>query len=402
MSTKIWTKDFIMLSLANFFLFASFFILLSSLPLFMVAELHAKEKQVGLIIGVFTVASVIMRPYAGMMLDQLGRRKVVLYSLALFVLASAGYFLVSTLVLLLLLRLIHGGAFGISTTALGTVAVDLVPAQRRGEGLGYYGTFNMLAMVAGPATGLLIIQKLSSGWLFFICFALAVTGLLCSMSVRYPQQGAKREVAGRFSLSDWKKMIEPAAFPYSIPLVGLAVVFGGIVSFISLYASELGDPNLAGGFYFVYALALVSSRIISGKVFDQRGSDLVVYPGILCYVAGLICLGLAHHSGLFYLAGALIGIGYGGIQPCLQALVIQCVPAQCRGAATATFFIAIDAGIGLGSFLLGFVVNWLGYRGMFLSTILFVLVSCFLYWKARRNEMRECGDLSQTAKKFGI
>jgi MFS family permease len=385
MSTRIWSKDFILLSLSNLFLFSSFFILLSSLPLFMVGELHARKEQVGLIIGIFTVAAVAMRPYAGMMLDQLERRKVVLFSMCLFVLATAGYFLVSTLVLLLVLRFIHGAAFGLSTTALGTVAVDLVPAERRGEGLGYFGTFNMLAMVIGPALGLIIIQKLSSGWLFFICFALAVIGLLFTTAIRYPR-GSERSGNFKFKLSDWGKMIEPRALPYSLPLVGLAVVFGGIVSFISLYAVELGDSNLAGGFYFVYALALIVSRIVSGKLFDHKGSDVVVYPGIFCYIAGLTCLGWADGHILFYLAGALIGMGYGSIQPCLQALIIQHVPEHRRGAATATFFIAIDTGIGLGSFLLGFVVDWLGYRGMFLSTIAVVLISCILYWKARRHE----------------
>lgn len=385
MSNKIWTKDFILLSFTNFCMFASFFFLLSSLPLFMVEELHAKEEQVGLIISVFTVAVVLMRPYAGMMLDQLGRRKVVLFSLVFFILATAGYFVVSSLLLLLILRIIHGAAFGISTTALGTVAADLVPAERRGEGLGYFGTLNMLAMVIGPALGLFVIQQYSSGWLFFICFLLVVIGWLLALFIRYPETGQARKA---FRLSDWKMMIEPRAIPYSLPLIGLAVVFGGIVAFIPLYAAELGNANLAGGYYFVYALALVVARVISGKLFDQKGSDIVVYPGIIFYIAGLSCLGFAHGSVLFYLAGALIGFGYGSIQPSLQALVIQSVPEHRRGAATATFFIAVDVGIGLGAFLLGFVANWLGYRGMFLSTMLFVLISCMLYWKARRDAMK--------------
>ncbi|TCS96668.1 MFS transporter [Hazenella coriacea] len=384
---KIWTKDFILLSLANFFLFGSFFLLLSSLPLFAVQQLQAREEQVGLIIGIFTIAAIIVRPYAGLFLDQWGRRKVVVLSLLFFVIATVGYFSAFSLFILLILRLLHGAAFGISTTALGTVAADIVPAERRGEGLGYFGTFNMLAMVVGPAIGLYIIHQSSSHWLFFICLILALMGLGFVMVIRYPQS-EQSPTQVRFRLSDWKKMIEPKAIPYSLPLVGLGVVFGGIVSFISLYATTLGDPNLAGGFYFVYAIALIAARILAGKLFDQRGSDLVVYPGILAYVLGLSCLGVAQGPILFYLAAAFIGFGYGSIQPSLQALVIESVPKQRRGAATATFFIAIDLGIGLGSLLLGFVATWIGYPWMYISTILFVLLSCMTYWRARRAELK--------------
>jgi MFS family permease len=320
--------------------------------------------------------------------------------MGLFVVVTAGYFAVSMLILLLLLRLVHGATFGVSTTALGTVAADLVPAERRGEGLGYFGTFNMLAMVIGPALGLIIVQHFSFYWLFMICFVCALVGWLLALPIRYPIATSERKETMKFSISDLKKMIEPRAFPYSFPLVGLAVVFGGIVSFISLYAAEVEDASLAGGFYFFYALALVAARIVSGKLFDQKGSDIVVYPGILAYVIGLSCLGLAHDSVMFYLAGSLIGLGYGSIQPCMQALVIQQVPEHRRGAATATFFVAIDVGIGLGSFLLGFVANWFGYRGMYLSTIAFVIISCMLYWKARRDEIREVNNLDQSTRKI--
>jgi MFS family permease len=386
-----------LLSLSNFFLFTSFFLLLSALPLFAMRELHAREEQVGLIIGMFTVAAILLRPYAGMMLDRWGRRSVVLFSLFFFVMAVAGYFGVVSIAILFLLRLFHGATFGVTTTALGTVAADLVPDSRRGEGLGYFGMFNMLAMVMGPALGLMLIQHLSAGWLFGICLLLALVAWGLALGIRYPEP--KKEGAV-FRWSDWNKMIEKRAFPYSLPIVWLAVVFGGLVSFIPLYAQELGSADYASSFYMVYALALALARVIAGKAFDRKGPDVVVYPALFAYVAGLLCLGMAHGPLLFVVAGALIGIGYGSVQPCMQALVIREMPEERRGAATATFYIAVDAGIGLGSFLLGFPVVWWGYRGMFLALNLFVLLAGVLYTRVRlKGRMREHRPTRATERK---
>jgi MFS family permease len=401
MSDKIWTRDFLLLSLSNFLMFLSFFFLLSALPLYMVNELKAREEQVGLLIGMFTVAAVIVRPYAGMMLDKLGRRRVILVSMALFSLATAGYLLAGSVLMLLLLRLFHGAAFGVSTTAQGTLAADLVPASRRGEGLGYFGTFTVLAMVIGPALGLTVSRKMSFESLFTVSLLFSLVSWGTAALIRYPRQQEESLASLRFRLSDWLKMIEPRAFPYSLPLVGLAVVFGGIVSFIPLYSETLGGAELAGGFYVAYALALVGARVVSGKVFDRRGPDLVVYPGILSYVVGLSLLAATHGPVLLYLAGAFIGAGYGSIQPCLQALVIRDAPESRRGAATATFFIAVDVGIGLGSFFLGFVAGSIGYRGMFAFVILFVLLSGLLYLRARRKEERTVSEMKKVAEKLG-
>jgi MFS family permease len=109
---------------------------------------------------------------------------------------------------------------------------------------------------------------------------------------------------------------------------------------------------------------------------------------------------MAHGPLLFVVAGALIGIGYGSVQPCMQALVIREMPEERRGAATATFYIAVDAGIGLGSFLLGFPVVWWGYRGMFLALNLFVLLAGVLYTRVRlKGRMREHRPTRATERK---
>lgn len=386
MEKRIWTRDFLFLCLANLFMFASFFLLMSSLPLFVVNDLHGKESDVGLIIGLFTVSAVLIRPYAGMFLDRLGRRKMMLASLVLFAFATAGYFLVSSVFLLLLLRLFHGAAFGLATTSAGTVATDIVPPERRGEGLGYYGTFNMLAMVVGPALGLMIIQKYSANMLFIMSTSVAIIALVLAYIIRYREIDSSPQMKMRFS--DWIKMIEPKAIPYSIPVIGTGVVYGGLVSFISLYAVEIGEASWAGSFFISFAITLVVSRAWAGKIFDRKGANLVIYPSLILFIIGLLLVSTAESQLVFNLAAACIGFGYGSTQPCLQALSIQGISDERRGAATATFYIFVDAGIGLGSFILGGLAGMIGYRSMYLFTIVFIVFSMISYFWAKKRETK--------------
>ncbi len=388
MKERLWTRDFLLLCVVNFFMFSGFFVLLPTLPIFVVEALGGREDQVGLIIGIFTVAAVLARPASGVWLDLWGRRRVMIWSLALFVMASSAYLAAFSLIFLLLLRFFHGAAFGMSTTAAATVVADRVPSSRRGEGLGIFGTSTMLAMTVGPALGMALLRHGSYSLLFLVGAGLAVLAFLLSFPIRYPVAEAppEEEVRG------FKRWIEVRAVPYSVSLVGPAIVYGGVVSFISLYAIELGNPQMAGGYFVVYALALVLSRVVSGKIYDRRGPDYAVLPGFLLYLLGLLALGFAGGPVLFYAGAGLIGFGYGAIQPSVQALVIGAVPAKRRGAATATYFIAMDAGIGLGSFILGLVAGWWGYRSIFLAGSLFVLASMAVYRWARGISRKEEGE----------
>lgn len=390
MKQKIWTSDFLKLCLANFFMFTSFFLLISALPLYVVNDLHGKESEVGLIISLFTVSSVLMRPYAGMLVDQLGRRKIVILAFILFVFSALGYFLAATVAGLLLLRLLHGVAFGLATTAAGTVATDLIPGERRGEGLGYFGMFNMIAMVMGPALGLYLIQEYSSYSLFFVSTITAIIALGLAYFVRYPEIQTKKHT--RIRLSDWSKMIEPKAIPFSIPVLGTGVVYGGLVSFVSLYAKEQGNANWAAGFFMFFAGALVVSRAWAGKWADLKGVDFVFYPSMLFYVVGTLLLVMAQNQLAFVLSAVLIGFGYGATQPCLQAQSVRYVSAERRGTATATFYVFVDAGIGIGAFVLGWVAGLVGYRAMYLTTLLFIAFSIGAYIWARRKESSHPGD----------
>src|SRR5690625_1814337 len=142
---KIWTRDFILICIANFFIFLGFQMTLPTLPLF-VKELGGSDQSIGWIVGIFTFSALIFRPYAGKLLETKGRKFVYMFGLAVFAVTVGAFAVVTTIIFLLIIRFIQGIGFGFSSTATGTIATDLIPPKRRGEGMGYFGLSGNLAL----------------------------------------------------------------------------------------------------------------------------------------------------------------------------------------------------------------------------------------------------------------
>ena len=165
---RLWTKDFLMVSLSNFLLFISFYILMVTLAVYSIDKFHASQSEAGLASSIFVLGAVMVRPIAGKMIDKIGKKKLLMIGLVLFLVMMLLYFPVNSLPLMLLIRFIHGFAFGIGSTATGTIAADIIPASRRGEGLGYFATSMNLAMAVGPFLGLLISQNFDQVMIFVV------------------------------------------------------------------------------------------------------------------------------------------------------------------------------------------------------------------------------------------
>lgn len=380
-------------------MFASFYMLLPTLPIFVVKVLQGSVDQVGLIIGFFSTAQIFSRPLAGRWLDSVGRKKIFLWSRLLFLLVMICYLGMTGLFLFFALRFLHGFSFGMATTASGTMVADIIPDKRRAEGLGYYSGFASLAMILGPTLGLWTMQLANFSTMFILCSILAGLSVLLGSLIHYPEPTVQNTPSKPFS---WQRFIEPKAIPISIISLLLFSLYGGIVSFISLYAQELGMATLAGYFFSVYSLSLLVSRPITGKISDRYGANYVIYPGFIICISGVLLLSQANSMVLFLFAGLWIGLGFGAIQPSLHAMVIQSIPTERRGAATATYFISADIGIAAGAFVLGYIAHAIGYRGMFLSTSLFVVLGLLWYWVYTLNGSKKVRDKVETPEKASV
>ncbi|MBD2867259.1 MFS transporter [Paenibacillus arenilitoris] len=365
---RLWSKSFIQMTLGMLVLFTGFYLLLPTLPLF-IADMGGTESQVGLAAGAFTLTAVVLRPFVGGLLDRYGRRPFMIGGLLLFILSMGLYNWVSTVAVLLALRVLHGVGWALSTTAVSTAVTDIVPVSRRGEGMGWFGMAMTVAMAIGPTLGIWVLGDGAFHGLFWLATGLSIAALLLVFTTSLPTQ--PKSSSGKIVL------FEKSVLPLAVSLFFLSVAYGGITTFVPLFGNSIGvNP---GTFFLVYALALTLARPIAGKLSDRFGEASIILPGLVVTVISLVVLGFSEGLAGVAAAAALYGIGFGSAQPALQAANLRLAPHDKRGVASASFMTAFDLGIGLGSILLGWVSQYAGYETLFIVCAGSVLVSAMVF-----------------------
>lgn len=378
----LWTKDFLLIFTANLLVFISFYCLLPTLPLFVTDYLGSDVSAVGYIFGFFALAAVIARPLAGFAVDTTGRKIVLFISLFLLVAAIAIYNFATTVLLLFSIRMIHGLCWGFATTAAGTVATDIVPAARRGEGIGYYGLSNTFAMAAGPALGLVIVSHTSFTVLFTGSSLLAAAALVCVLAITYKETAAKETAAARTQqLVEIRlaTLFETRVLIYAVITFFIAILYSSIISFVTLLGKELGIAN-PGSYFLAYASTLILSRPYAGKALDSSGPKTIMAIGFAALALSFILLFFTSSYFGFVASGLCLGVGFGIVQPTTLALAINRVEPLRRGAANGTIFTAFDLGVGLGSILLGLLSEYAGLATMYLICALLVIIPLVLFY----------------------
>lgn len=370
---KIWTKDFVLVCLANFFIFLGFQMTLPTLPLF-IKELGGSDQLIGVIVGVFTFSALLFRPYAGHALETKGRQFVYMLGLSIFVLSVGSFAFITSIGFLILMRIVQGIGWGFSTTATGTIATDLIPPRRRGEGMGYFGLSGNLALAFGPALGLTLAGVISFTSLFLICAGSGLVAVCLSSVIRYKkvEQSPHKSTTVKFDVFE-KTAVQPALLLFFI-----TVTFGGIASFLPLYAAQ----KQVGGietYFLVYAIFLLISRTFAGRIYDEKGHIYVFPPGVILIFIAMLLLAWLPNSFVLLFAAGLYGLGFGSVQPALQAWAVDKAPGNRKGMANATFFSFFDLGVGFGALTFGQLAFHLGYGAIYIASACSILVSLMLY-----------------------
>ncbi|MFS0820581.1 MFS transporter [Bacillus sp. 1P02SD] len=377
---KLWTKDFIIVSSINFFLTFIFYLLVVIIAVYAVDEYGASTSQAGLVTGIFIVGTLIGRLFIGRYIDLIGRKKTLFIGLILFIITTFLYFVHAGITFLLINRFIHGITLGIASTATGTIVAQIIPPKRRGEGIGYFSMSATLATAIGPFIGLFMSQHTSYPVIFGLCLGIGVIGLLTSFILYVPPientTNQNQEQKG-FRVANY---VEPKALPIAFVTFAISLCYASVLSFINFYAIEIDLVTAASFFFLVYSIAVLVSRPFTGRLMDIKGANYVMYPAFIILAIGMFLLSIAHNSVTLLISGALIGLGFGNMQSCTQAVAIKLTPAHRMGLATSTFYIFLDAGLGFGPYLLGFLVPITGYSKLYSILSMVALVSIFLYF----------------------
>ena len=383
---RLFTRDYIFVCIAAFMMSFSFFILVPTLPMYLKDTFGISPALVGVVLSCYVIAVLSIRPMTGFIADTLPRKKVYIVSYAIFVASFLGYFFITkTLALFILLRVLHGFSFGMLTTAGNTLVIDVMPSSRRGEGLGYYGVTNNLAMAFGPMVGLFVISSGNYTLLFLTSLITGTVGLVLGALVRAPRMKIEKT---EFKLSVDRFFLKEgirACFAFFL----LAIPYGMTTSYMALYAAQSGITHNAGLFFTVMAAGLITSRLNSGKRVDRGFVTETILVGICIALVGgfgeailstISAWSITAGYVTYFLTAFLFGYGYGTMFPAYNTLFINLAPNSRRATANATYLTGWDVGIGGGMLLGGYISEFdYSYCYMLGAVLIFLALMFFKY-----------------------
>ena len=387
MNEKIWHRDFILLILSNFLMYITYYAILSALPIYLVSYLHASKMQVGLVVGVYTTASVLVRPFSGFALDKFGRRTVFLTALVVYTMLFAGYLVAITISSLIFLRFAQGITWGFTTVSGSTIAVDNIPVSKRGEGIGYFSLSTTLGMSVGPVIGLFICHKWGYTAMFITGCAISISSLVFAYMVHL----RKRFLVRKKIQLKWNSLFEKSSVRPSLNVLLTMIAYGGLVSFIALYGREIGIQN-SSLYFLVFSIGIAAARLTAGKEFDKNGPRKIITLCMILLIIGFPLLALARNEVLFYISAIIIGFGNGVIFPTFQSMVNNLADSLHRGVANSTLFTAVDLGMGLGMIMAGIIAEHVSLSAIFwtssvicMAGLIFFRFSVLEFYESHKN-----------------
>ncbi len=377
---KLWTKDFIVVGLLNFFISLNFYLLMVITSSFTMEKFKSSPGEAGFATGIFVIGALIARLFCGKWIERTGRRNMLLAGLALTLVVSILYFTITGITFLYILRFFHGTGFGISLTTAGTIAASIIPKERTGEGLGYYMLSITLATAIGTFFSIFIGQR---GNFDIIFAASVVSAALCFTNFLFlsvPEIDLTKQQLDTMKGVYFRNFLEPKVIPICIICGIIYFCYSSVLSFLAVYAKEIRLAQDASFFFVAYSVAVLLSRPYSGRLFDCKGENATMYPAILIFVIGMIVLSQTQNRYTLLSAGGLIGIGSGTVQSISQSICVRVTPAHRIGMAISTFWIFIDLGTGVGPFILGLLIPFTGYRVMYAYISIVGFACVFLYY----------------------
>ena len=385
---RLITPSYCCILAANFLLYFGFWLLTPVLPFYLSEIFEASNTTIGIVLSCYTISSLCIRPFSGYFLDTFARKPLYLIAYFIFTLIFAGYMVAGLLALFIIFRVIHGISFGMVTVGGNTVVIDIMPSSRRGEGLGYYGLANNLAMSIGPMFGLFL-HSGGASYITIFSYSLAscILGFLAATMVKTPYKPpVKREP---ISLD---RFILLKGLPAGFSLLLLSIPYGMTTNYVAMYAKQIGITAETGFFFTLMAVGMAISRLFSGRLVDKGMITQVISAGLylvcICYFGLTACGWLINWNSsftiiLFFLISLLLGIGFGTMFPAYNTLFVNLAPNSQRGTATSTYLTSWDVGLGIGMLSGGYIEEIASFRAAYLFGAFLTVVSViYFHFKA--------------------
>lgn len=381
---RLATPSYCFILAANFLLYFGFWLLVPVLPFYLSEIFQASNTTIGIVLSCYTISSLCIRPFSGYLLDTFARKPLYLLAYFTFTLIFAGYMIAGMLTLFIIFRVIHGFSFGMVTVGGNTVVIDIMPSSRRGEGLGYYGLANNIAMSIGPMFGLFLHSGGASyTTIFSYALGSCLLGFFSACAVKTPYKAPVKRTP--VSLD---RFILLKGIPAGFSLLLLSIPYGMTTNYVAMYARQIGITAETGFFFTLMAVGMAISRLFSGRLVDKGMITQVIAAGLylvsFCYFILTACgwlvdWNISIATALFFLVALLLGVGFGTMFPAYNTLFVNLAPNSQRGTATSTYLTSWDVGLGIGMLAGGYIAEISTFRVAYLFGAALTVVSLFYF-----------------------
>jgi MFS family permease len=368
---RILTREFVLNFLAQFaFSFVSF-ILIPTIPVYL-SRFEAKAGEIGFLVGVLSVASLIPRPFIGRALLKIPEKKFMTVGAALYVLSSVAYLLALPFWPFLIVRILQGIGLAFFSTASVALIANIISENRRGQIISYYFLSFNFAFALAPYFGMVLINQFSFTVLFLVCTALSLCALFITLKLKEVQNVPIENESMQHQPFFNREVLPSANMAFM-----LNVIWGAIGAFFPLYALRHGVSN-PGIFFAFVAITLILGRSLGGRILDMYTREKVIMPCLIVVIFSIVILTFSTTLPMFILVAIIFGTGWAFLYPSLVVYAVES-SGSARGPAMGTFTALADLGAGIGPMIMGLVLEWTNYPIMFFFLTLIGAIN-FLYF----------------------
>jgi len=373
MTQKLLTRDFLLMCSAQFIYSAISFTLMPTIPIYL-SRLGAREAEIGILVGVFTVSSLLVRPFVGRALLRTPEKRFLIVGNLVAAFCSVAYLFAKPFIPLFLLRALQGSGFAFFSTAALTLVLSITPEARRGQGVSYFYLAINVSTALGPAFGVLLINHFDFTVLFLTCACFS----LCSLFVTL-RLGKKQGLPFEAQTAQDQPILSREALPPAVMGLLSNTIWGALTAFFPLFALTHGVDN-PGIFFMVFAIVLILGRGFGGKILDVYNREKVLVPCLVIQMIAMILLTFSTTFPMFILVAVLWGAGNALLYPLILLSAVDRAGSS-RGPAMATYTALVDLGTGLGSVVMG-----TSYQTMFLCLACMSLTNLLYFYRFVRTK----------------
>jgi MFS family permease len=377
---KTLSRDFVLSFFAQLCFSSVFCILIPTIPIYL-SKFQAKESEIGILVGIFSVSSLILRPFVGKALLTIPERLFMVCGTLIYATSSLAYIFAPPFWPLFWLRIFHGVGLALFSTASFTFIANITPQAQRGQSLSYFSLSMNLSWALGPFFGMLLINHFGFRVMFLVCAGLSLASLW--MATKLSKQTIPME--NQSPMSD--SYLSRAALPFSFVAFLLSVIWGTLAAFFPLYALMHGVSN-PGIFFIFLAGTTFLGRAFFAKMADKYGKKQIIMPCLAIVIISITIIPLSKTLAMFVLSAVLLGTGWALLYPSLLAYAVD-KAGSAQGPAMGTFTAFSDLGGGLGPMIMGIILEWTNYSVMFLCLVLTAVINLiffyFIIWKSGEN-----------------